>query len=446
MRKLIFFLVISGFLLSVSRISFAEVNLSGYVLTDNRLGLEEENNKFTWNDNRLALKLDSDISGAHFYSEIWLRGLGFPTVSQSSDLQEKSKEKISPWTIEFREAYIDFYKLFTNNLELRVGRQRIAWGTADKLNPTDNLNPDDLEDIMDFGRKLSTNSMKLTYYLGGYTFTGVCIPLFTPAVLPSSEWASALSSPISFPDGITLRNFNDSIILPENNPEESSMLAVKIAGNLVNNDLSVSYFYGRDDFPLINKVEITPITSTTVDIRAEMIYPRMHVIGVDLAGAIGDIGIWTEGACFIPEKVKMETSTLGMGTQTSIALKDEVYFKYVSGWDYTFKNGLYINSQYLHGFVHERGKDNLEDYFMAGIEKKFFNDELKAKLSFGVEIKDWDKMEDNLATMIFPEVNYYPVDNTEIILGAYLIDGKDTTNFGKVKNNDEIYLKFKYSF
>ena len=444
MRKLLIFCVVAIIPL-VYRVSFAEVNLGGSILTDNRFRVRGDN-KFTWNENRLTLKLDSEISGAYLYSEIWLRGLGFPSVFQSSDLQEKSKEKVSPWAIELREAYIDFYKLFTDNLELRIGRQRIAWGTADKLNPTDNLNPDDLEDIMDFGRKLGSNSLKLTYYLGNCTLTGVYIPIFTPAVLPSSDWASALSSPLSFPAGVIVQNFTDSIILPEGNPEKSSMYAAKIAGNLLSYDLSVSYFYGRDDLPLINKVEITPVGPITIDAKAEMIYPKMQVFGADLAGAVGNIGIWAEGACFIPEKVTMETFTVGVGTQTSIALNDEPYFKYVFGWDYTFSNGLYINGQYLHGFIHERGKNNLEDYFMAGIEKKFFNDELKVKVGFGAEVKDFDEVKDNLATMIFPEVNYYPVDNTEITIGAYLIDGKDTTNFGKVKNNDEVYLKFKYSF
>ena len=444
MRRYIFLTVIPSILL-LSASGFCEIDISGEFLTDNRFRIKGDN-KFTWNENRLTLKLDSAISGAHLYSEIWLRGFGFPSISQSSDLQEKSKEKVSPWAIELREAYIDFYKLFTDNLELRIGRQRIAWGTADKFNPTDNLNPDDLEDIMDFGIKLGSNSLKLIYYLGSCTFTGVYIPVFTPAVLPSSDWASALSSPPSLPSGMTLRNFTDSIILPENNPKKNSMGAFKIAGNLFNYDLSISYFYGRDDLPLINKIEITPVDSSTVDANVEMIYPKMQVFGADLAGAVSNIGIWAEGACFIPEKVEMETFAVGAGTQTSIALDDEPYFKYVFGGDYTFKNGIYINGQYLHGFIHERGEDNLEDYFMTGIEKKLFNDELNVKIGFGAEIKDFENIKDNLATMIFPEVNYYPVDNTEITIGAYLIDGKDTTNFGKVKENDEIYLKFKYRF
>ncbi len=447
MRKL---MILTGVVMAglFFKTAFAVVNISGSVLTDNRFRVEEENNKFVRNENRLTLKLDSDISGAHAYGEVWLRGWGVPGVSQSNNLQEPGKEKIMPWAIDFREAYIEFQKLLSDNLELRVGRQIIAWGTADKLNPTDNINPDDLEDIMDFGRKLGTNAVKITYYLGEFNITAVYVPIFTPAVLPSQDWASALSPSFSLPSGMLVENFNDAIILPENNPGDSSMAAVKIGGNLFNYDVSISYFYGRDDLPLVNQAEITPAGLTSVNVNAEMIYPRMQVIGLDLAGAIGKIGIWAEGAAFLPEEIEMLTdlSALGMGVQSSIAVDNEPYFKYVVGGDYTFKNGIYINAQYLHGFIHERGEDNLEDYLMAGIEKKFFNDELKVMLGLGGEIRDFNAWEDNYAIMIFPELSYYPVDNTEIILGAYLIDGKDTTNFGKANKNDELYLKFKYSF
>lgn len=444
MRRYIFLTGILSILL-LAESGLCDIDIGGDFLTDNRFRVKKDN-KLTYNENRVSLKLNSDISRASLYIETWLKGLGFPEVSQSSQLQDKDKEKVSPWAVEIRELYIDFYQFLSDKLELRVGRQRIAWGTADKLNPTDNLNPDDLEDIMDFGRKLGANSMKLTCYLADFTLTGVYIPVFTPAALPSSDWTSALSAPLSLPQGMSLRNFSDTVTLPDENFKETSMGAVKVSGNIFNYDLSVSYFYGRDDLPLIKRVEITPVGLSTIDAKAEMIYPKMQVIGTDIAGAIVNVGVWAEGACFIPEKVAMETFTVGMGTQTSTALDNEPYFKYVIGWDYTFKNGLYINGQWLHGFIHERGEDNLEDYLMAGIEKKFFNDELKVKIGIGAEVKDFDEIEDNLATMVFPEINYYPVDNTEVTIGAYLIDGKDTTNFGKVKDNDEVYLKFKYSF
>jgi len=43
----------------------------------------------------------------------------------------------------------------------------------------------------------------------------------------------------------------------------------------------------------------------------------------------------------------------------------------------------------LHGFIHERGKDNLEDYFMCGMEWKSNDDKLKiTPVGGNVKIKD----------------------------------------------------------
>ena len=115
--------------------------------------------------------------------------------------------------------------------------------------------------------------------------------------------------------------------------------------------------------------------------------------------------------------------------------------------DYTFKDGWYINGQYLHGFIHERGKDNLGDYFVFGVEKKFLNDKLKiTPIGGGGEIRDFSDIKNNYAIMFMPEITYFPFDNAEIKIGLRILDGKKTTTFGAVKNNDEAHLKVKYSF
>jgi len=456
MKKKIFLILIGSVLLCLSfpvraqenTTSGNEIKWNGYLQTDNRLRLKGDND-FSWQEYRLDLKTEvKPIEKTHFYSEVWLRSLGFPTVKNSPDLV--SKDKVSPLNLDFREAYVDLYGFLLDNLDIRIGRQRIAWGTADKLNPTDNLNPDDLEDIWDFGRHLGSDGLKASYYLGDYTFTFVYIPIFTPAVLPRGDWASALSPSMELPAGLTLGNSTDTIILPKNNLKESSITGVKISKNLFGYDFSLSYVYGRDDLPLARKITFTPTASPgEVDIASELIYPRMHIAGMDMAGAIANVGIWAEAAIFFPKKIKMITdlSALGMGVQESIALNDKPYVKYVIGADYTFKNGIYVNGQYLHGFIHERGEDNMEDYFMFGMEWKLFNDKLKIiPISGGIEIKKFNNIENNYALILSPEINYYPVDNAEVTLGVRWIEGKDTTSFGKVKNNDEVYFKVKYSF
>lgn len=424
------------------------IKLGGYLQTDNRLRLKDDN-YFSWQEYRLDIKAELKPSEkANFYSELWLRSWGVPDVQNSLDL--RTKDKVAPWNLDVREAYVDLYGFLIDDLDIRIGRQRIAWGTGDKLNPTDNLNPDDLEDIWDFGRHLGSDGLKASYYFGGYTFTGVFIPTFTPAVLPRGDWASALSPSMDLPAGLSLKNLTDTIIMPQNNPKESSIIGIKVSSSFFDYNYSLSYVHTKDDLPLARKVTFNPAgASGEVYIASELIYPEMHVLGIDMAGALANVGIWAEAAMFFPEKIKMPTdlSALGMGVLESTALDNEPYIKYVIGADYTFKNGIYINGQYLHGFIHERGKDNLEDYFMCGMEWKSNDDKLKIiPLGGGLEIKDFKDIEKNYALIYSPEIAYYPVDNAEVTLGVLWIEGKSSTTFGRVKNNDEMYLKVKYSF
>ncbi len=210
-KKFIVFLVLIG----TPAIILAEVEINGYILSDIRL-FSQKNYKFYWNENRFDLKLKaSPLEEAQIYVEFWGRSFGFPEVRTSTDLMRQEKDKVSPWSLSFREAYVDLYGFLTPNLDIRIGLQRITWGTGDKLNPTDNLNPDDLEDIWDFGRHLGSHAVKASYYLGDYTLTAVFIPIFTPATLPIEEWAGAFSTPVELPPGLSLRNLSDRVITPE---------------------------------------------------------------------------------------------------------------------------------------------------------------------------------------------------------------------------------------
>lgn len=226
------------------------------------------------------------------------------------------------------------------------------------------------------------------------------------------------------------------------------MFGFKIAKSFFGYDFSLSYFYGRDDIPIISKITLKPVDlQSTVDAWVELVYPRIQVIGMDMAGALGNIGIWAEGAFFIPERVGMvlDLSLLEMGIQESRIL-DKPYFRYVVGADYSFKGGWYVNLQYLHGFIHERNAEDMGEYFILGLEKKLLRNKLKLTLGGGAEIRSFAKIKDNYAFLLFPEVAYYPFDNAEITFGYRFIDGKENAVFGQVKDNDEIYFKAKYSF
>ena len=70
-------------------------------------------------------------------------------------------------TPDLREAYFEIKGFLLDNVDVKIGRQRIAWGTADELNPKDNIIPLDLSDIWDFSNHLGSDAVQLSVYLWG---------------------------------------------------------------------------------------------------------------------------------------------------------------------------------------------------------------------------------------------------------------------------------------
>lgn len=458
----------------------AALQLNGYIQTDDRMRIDGY--KLNRQEYRLDLKAEYKPSErAHFYTEIWLRSYSMPDIHSSADLS--SKKNILNLDADLREAYFDIYGLFTKNLDVRIGRQRIAWGTGDKLNPTDNLNPYDLEDVWDFGRHLSSNSIRFNYYAGSFTFTAAGTPWFTPSVLPGSDWTPAFTPEfkvpgliydssmlpgIVIPTYLTLNSISDSVILPPADFKHYPSFGFKVKKNLGNWEVSGSYVYTRDALPVISRMHSTLTLDTLmlfpaiaafahVDARAYATYPGMKIAGFDFAGSLFNLGVRGEAACFFPDRVMMtRTMTIsapayGMIKDStlsdSLVLDNKPYVKFIAGIDYTFRNGIYINFQYLHGFLHERGAANLDDYFILGTEWKFYNDKVKLSLLNGaLQIGDWKDAANNHAWMWMPEMTYAPVSNAELCLGAHILDGSSKVAFGKVSKNDEVYIKLRYSF
>lgn len=429
-------LIMAGLLFSIvfSTIAKAEPDdqtfqINGYFQTDNSYRLEDDYQSY-WYEYRLDLKAQAETGKkTRLYTDLWIRSFKYGEDDCNFDL---------------REAYLDWYGFISEKADLRIGRQRIAWGVGDKLNPTDNLDPDDLENMWDFGRHLESDAVKIACYPRDYIITGVVIPKFKPAVLPADDWVSWVEPP-QLPLGTTLGNQTTNKITPSNNLE-NTIYGIKIAKNFWGYDFSMSYIRGRDDLPVARKVELTPGPGG-INITSELIYPKTDILGFDLSGAIGNVGVWAEAAIFYPEEVILVTdlTSLGMGLQESVALDDDPYVKYLIGMDYTFSNGQYLNVQYLHGFPYERG-DDLEDYLVFRLESKFKNEKLIIPLNLCYEVKDTGDLKNNSAVVFAPELVYRPGNDTEYTLGVRLIDGADNTTFGRMKNDDHIYFKFKYSF
>ncbi|MBI4646006.1 MAG: hypothetical protein HY738_05265 [Bacteroidia bacterium] len=433
-----------------------DLKISGELLTDERFLLKDKND-WAWNENRLTLKLDKKITdNSKFYSEVWLRNIGLPNLSTSADLYNKGI--VDPYNLEIREGYVQMFSFLTKNLDLKIGRQLIIWGTADKLNPTDNLNPYDLENILDFGRHRASDAINMNYYFNSdFSLQGVYIPFFKPANMPVGIFANALNPATELPQGMVLKEYSDNLLMPKYNLAESAVAGGKFKGMVKGVDFSLSYVWGRDGLPFSTKNTFTPVdTLGGININSQLSFARTHIIGADLATSIAGIGFWTEAAAFIPEKDVVMTNDLSVlfplspvpvTKDTMLLDKTKPYIKFVVGGDYNFKDGSYLNIQYLHGFIQERGNENLNDYFFLRYEKKFFNEKLTiAPIGGAFIVTDWNKIKNNYAIAYIPQVSYQATDDVEITLAAGLFDGKGDNMFANLKDYNMFMFKLKYCF
>ncbi len=470
-----------------------QLSIGGEISTDNRLRITDNDYPWSWNENRLDLQLSKNIASySKFNGDIWFRSFGFSEDELQNGMYKTNLSL--PFSMEIKEANVQLFGFMTKNLDITIGRQRIAWGTGDKLNPTDNLNPYDFADIWDFGQHLGTDAIRADYYIKDFKLEGIFIPFFNPARLPFGDWSDAFSPDISqLPDlyiitdttgllqasgidtfNIRYENFNYNYFTPAKDLRHSPVFGLKFAGTLWNTDFSISYVNTHNGFPLANQatVIVDSINTTTIDtvyttINTDLIYPQMHIIGLDFAGTIKNAGVWGEIAINIPyrnyylktitpDPNVMMTDLIGLnlnlglqGTDVpdSLVLDKTPYVKYVLGTDYTFGNGMYLNIQFLHGFANENGKGNLNDYLMLHLEKRFFDDKLIINLFDGaVTVSNWDDVENNYAWVYMPNVAYQATDNAKITLGARIIDGKGNGMFSRIKDKDEIFVKFGYHF
>jgi hypothetical protein len=92
---------------------------------------------------------------------------------------------------ELREAYLDLRR---DNVDIRVGKQIIVWGRADRLNPTDNLTPRNftLLAVEDDDQRVGTPAVRLSYFLDRFSLTGIWLPHFAPHVIPLPHLAQSV--------------------------------------------------------------------------------------------------------------------------------------------------------------------------------------------------------------------------------------------------------------
>jgi hypothetical protein len=119
-------------------------------------------------------------------------------VSMAQELNDLSSQvMMQRFHMESDAAYVALTDL-VKGLDIKLGRQIVVWGTGDKFNPTNNINPDDLEDRPLFTEPIANQMAVIDYspIEDRLFFQAVYVPLFFPALLPPSA-AAGLKDPFT---------------------------------------------------------------------------------------------------------------------------------------------------------------------------------------------------------------------------------------------------------
>ncbi len=315
---LIFIAVISFFSIGVT----AAVEVSGELSQLLNYGLKEEKLTTAITNYKLEFKKDFGFDGKIYLS---LKG--------DYDLLDQEA------SIGLDEAYAAVY---LDKTDITVGRQVINWGTADGINPTNSINPMTLNSFTEGklrGKPLL--AIQANYYGINYDLTGIVIPGFVPVGFDNFNLTGENEEFSNIFDGITLT-------LPENKLENMEW-ALKYGTLVAGYDLRLSYFHGWEDLPaLIGIVNIDPETQQP-DLNTQIFearYRKVDKLGLATAGTLKDFGVWAEAAYVMPEELDL-TPENPFQIITPLSM-NEAYIQAVIGGDYTFKNGIYGEVQYLY--------------------------------------------------------------------------------------------------
>ena len=433
-----------------------------YVIEDTRGATPGDGFRFEMNRNDLDLRLEilpnprlQAVVDARF------RFYGFNEAGRLTDLFRRAK--VDPFDVLLDEAYVTVRGLGWKKLDLSVGRMVKTWGTADQFNPTDNLSARDFSDPLDYTRKVPNQMVELTAYPARWvTLSATWVPVFKPSQLPPSAalgfavertpqgcFKSAPIPPLAISDVQELGtlftaipacdlNFLDPAVHALTPPVNfaNSQVGVKAAFQAWEIDFSLSYYYGRFSFPVaytaVADVTSTPSGKFDVAYTAEVLYPRMQVLGADFTWPLDftewfdldddvSFGFFGEAALIFPEKVVFGLRAIQDGAlvveKSHVNVQPDPFMKATVGLDTTLPWGTYLNAQYVRGFFDEFADlYGLHNYAVVALEQKWLDDELQIRVATAADLNDY-------SLNVYPQLTWVPVPGVELQGGTFLFLG-----------------------
>ncbi len=202
-------------------------------------------------------------------------------------------------------------------MDFRVGVQKFAWGRLDEMNPTDNLNTEDLTEggtNDEVERKIGVPSLKMNGYSDLANVELGWVPVYVPYRLPQPDerWfpgvlkpATVINSGTAVGD-VPVKTIYQDIDLPPVTLSNSEV-GVRISKYIEGWDVSLSYFSGYDMMPVMDApVDLTVVMEDplaldySISAEATMVpqINRMSVYGFDFTTTVSSFTLRGEYAYF----------------------------------------------------------------------------------------------------------------------------------------------------
>ncbi len=246
--------------------------------------------------------------------------LGYPgRIDQLADLSNRAV--LQPSRVEVHALYMEARDVGLDGLDLRIGNQLVQFGVGDQFNPTNVFNPNDVEDVMQFGEQMGNVMVRADYAVGNWTLTGVLIPVFMPSLIPQTgalaltrvsrlpfyedplRWRIHSEAELARLQGFPTQVGAVDIQLPEATPENMPF-GFNLGGFVGGHDVGVMYYRGFADVPIATanhaRQEVFDEPLCRGELRRQCIsgkilndvtlqYPRIQVVGGNFAGEVNPL-------------------------------------------------------------------------------------------------------------------------------------------------------------
>jgi len=333
---------------------------------------------------------------------------------------------IGTYDTDIREAYIDYS---AGDLDFRLGRQIVTWGVGDLLFIND-IFPKDWVSFYS-GRpleylKLGVDGFRARYSSNMINAELVATPFFRPDNLPESN-RFFLSDPFA---GIAGNEHSPSAAY------DNTELALRLYGNTGNFDISL---YGYRGFWRAPSLAPDSFTSPT---RVTKFYSKLAVFGFSAQGSsLGGVVSFEAGYySSLDDKAGNDPSIPNSLTRFLAGYQRQLWEDFTLGVQYygeiTDNYSAYKNSLPA-GFPVQK---KFRDIATLRLEQKLMHQTWKLSLFtfYGLVENDY---------LLRPTLSYRLSDDLSATLGANIFGGEsDTTFFGQLDRNDNVYLSVRNDF